>query len=342
MIKTLRITTFIAAFLAVGFFAFPVVFGYRGDEQVEKFLKLPGAIEKFNKAKGAKPLKEGDQVSPLVKEAVAFALYLNPPPKAAPKPTKIPPVRKPTTTANIPAPTRSSAKFTLIGTSFFPSRPEMSLAYIDEPGKGLYWVRQGSQVGHLLIEQVQDGSVIVKDSEKSVTLVAARTPRKSLIKGETTSEATPSLPSSSTSITSGPDVQVSVEKSVSPASGNKRSASAARSRGPEASAEEAAMMEKLMLELSAMEADAKAGKTDSRRNAERSEALLDKYISDLEAMRVTTEEAKRLDRLGEELKREQRDPNLAGDSKVQSSGKPPISRPPRRPTSRRQPPRPPR
>jgi hypothetical protein len=341
MIKTLRITTFIAAILAVGFFAFPVVFGYRGDEQIEEFLKLPGAIEKFNKAKGAKPLKAGDQVSPLVKQAAFFALYLNPPRKAPPQPTKIPTVRKQAPT-NIPAPTRSSAKFVLIGTSYYPSRPELSLAYIDEPGKGLYWIRQGSKVGHLLIEQVQDGSVIVKDNEKSVTLVAARTPRKSLIKGETTSEATPSSPSSSSiGITSSAPVQVSAKKSVS-STVSKRSAAAARSKGPQASAEEAAMMEKLMLELSAMEADAKAGKTDSRRNAERSEALLDKYISDLEAMRVTTEEAKRLDRLGEELKREQRDPNLGGSSKVQRSGPPPVSRPSRRPTPRRQPPRPPR
>ena len=42
MIKTLRITTIIAAFLAVGLLAFPVVYGYRGDEEIEKFLKSPG------------------------------------------------------------------------------------------------------------------------------------------------------------------------------------------------------------------------------------------------------------------------------------------------------------
>ena len=85
MIKTLRITTVLAAFLAAGFFAFPVVFGYRGDEQIEQFLKSPGAVERFNKAKGAKVSKRKNQISPLVKQAVGFGLYLNPPPAPAQK-----------------------------------------------------------------------------------------------------------------------------------------------------------------------------------------------------------------------------------------------------------------
>ena len=56
MIKTLRITTIIAAILAIGFLAFPVVYGYRyhGIEEIEQFLSSPGATEQFSMAKGEK------------------------------------------------------------------------------------------------------------------------------------------------------------------------------------------------------------------------------------------------------------------------------------------------
>ena len=92
---------------------------------------------------------------------------------------------------------------------------------------------------------------------------------------------------------------------------------------------EAAMMEKLVAELSAMEADAGAGKADSQRSAEKSQAMFDKFISDLEATRVSPEEAKRLDILGKELKNVQQDPNRAGSLKIQRSKS--RLRPPRRP-----------
>ena len=48
MIKTLRITSVVAAILAVILFIFPVVFGGRSDERIEGFLNSPSVIEKFN------------------------------------------------------------------------------------------------------------------------------------------------------------------------------------------------------------------------------------------------------------------------------------------------------
>jgi len=352
MIKTLRITTVLAAFLAAGFFAFPVVFGYRGDEQIEQFLKSPGAVERFNKAKGAKVSKSKNQVSPLVKQAVVFGFYLNPPRKPTPK-KRTPTARKVATPSVPELPKPFSAKFTLIGTSYYSSRPERSWAYINEPGKGLHWVKQGSKVAHLLIEQVNDGSIVVKDSEKSVTLVAVRKPKKSLIKGENTAESAAALPGVSASITSSVPPQIGDGKGpasvVSKASDSVKSSGqrqASARKGPasvlrkpsatiksvrqsEAEMREAAMMEKLVAELSAMEADAGAGKVGSQRSAEKSQALLDKFISDLEAMRVSPEEAKRLDILGKELKNVQQDPNRAGSLKIQRSKS--RLRPPRRP-----------
>lgn len=354
MIKTLRITTVLAAFLAVGFFAFPVVFGYHGDEQIEQFLKLPGAVERFNKAKGAKVSKSKNQVSPLVKQAMVFGFYLNPPPAPAPI-KRTPTVRKATLPSVPELPKAFSAKFTLIGTSYYSARPERSWAYIDEPGKGRHWVRQGSKVAHLLVEQVKNGSIVVKDRDKSVTLVAVRKPKKSLIKGENTAETAAALPGASASITSrvlsqigtgeGPESVVSKASSGIKSSGQRQaiarkgpasvlrkppSATIKSVRRSEAAMREVALMEKLAAELSALEADAGPGKVGSQRSAEKSQAILDKFISDLEAARVTPEEAKKLDRLGEELKNVQQDPNRAGSPKIERSRSSRL-RPPRRP-----------
>lgn len=342
MIKTLRITTIIAAILAVGFFAFPAVFGFRGDEQIEQFLKSPGAIEKFNKAKGAKLLKTGDQISPLVKQAAAFGLYLNPPPKPKPKP-KTPTVGRPSLPP--PDPVKTTAKFTLIGTSYYSAHPELSLAYIDEPGKGFHWVRQGSKVAHLVIEQVKDGSIVVKDRERTVTLVAVRPPKKSLIKGQTTSKSTLALPGASASITSGTPLQVSAgqspasdlgkagagvgSKSATATAAPPRAVPRGTSRRPPqmSDAEQNAVLADFINELKTQQG--KAGVGSDKTSAEE-EAALKEAIAGLEAMRITTEEAKRLDLLGkEELRRVQRDPNRARSLKLGRSRR--ESRPPRRP-----------
>ena len=86
MVKTLRITSVVAAIAAVVFIVFPGVFGARSDKQISEFLSRPGVVEKFKQAKGSKGKAVKDKVSPLVKAAKAFALYLNPP--KPPKPAK--------------------------------------------------------------------------------------------------------------------------------------------------------------------------------------------------------------------------------------------------------------
>jgi hypothetical protein len=355
MIKTLRITTIIAAFLAVGLLAFPVVYGYRGDEEIEKFLKSPGAIEKFNKAKGAK-VRTGNQVSPLVKQAALFAMIINPKPIRTPTRPRVTPVVRNNKEVSIPEPPRQSVKFKLIGTSYYASRPELSLAYIDEPGKGFHWVRQGSKVAHLLIEEVKDGSIIVKDRETTVTLVAERAPKKSLIKGETTSTSTTTLPGASASITSSVPVAagagqsvVSVVDKTTVALPVVLTAPVDRRRPPQTgNAEQDAVLADFINELKAQQAGAGTGEGISG-YSETEKAMLKEAIADFEAMRVTADEAKRLDHLGKELKQVQRNPAGAGGSKVgksrgpqpppgppQSPQRPPTRRPPtRRPPTRR-------
>ena len=151
MIQTLRITSVVAAILAGIFFVFPVIYGVRSDESVDKFLQTQSVKEKFENAADIKAKKGDNRVSPLVEQADAFALYLNP--VKQPVRTISKGVKTPNITSNI----NVTPKFKVYATSFYPENPQLSQALIDEPGKGRFWVRQSSMVGHLLVEQVKDG-----------------------------------------------------------------------------------------------------------------------------------------------------------------------------------------
>lgn len=287
MIKTLRITGIITAVLAVVFLVFPVVFGVRSDEEVEQSLRSAGVVEEFNKIRGAKAEDSESQTSPLVKQAEAFALYLNPPPK----PERAAASRRPGITHRPPA---VSAKFKLIGTCVHASDPEMSVALIDEPGKGFRWVRQSGRVGHLVIERVKDGVVVVRDGKRTFELVAARPDRRSLVKGKRASPGeTGSEPALSVLDEAGAEIMNSEFSQMSPE-------------------EQEAWAEKFFAVLEAMaagEPNESGEKADSELSVEES-AELENLI---ETMRVSDEEAEKLNHLGEELKDVQHDPNRNDD-----------------------------
>jgi len=175
MIKTLRITTIVAAVLAVIFFFLSVVFGGRSDKEIEHFLNSSGVVEKFNKAADNKVKTSQNETSPLITQAEAFVKYLNPPPKPKPSTPTIP---KPTVSPPRPR-GPVTAKFTLAGTSFYEANPELSLAFINEPGKDLRWVRQGSTIGHLVIEQVKDGLIVVRDGQRTFEITTQQKPQRS-------------------------------------------------------------------------------------------------------------------------------------------------------------------
>jgi len=306
MIKTLRITAVIAVVLAVGFLVFPAVFGARSDEQIEQFLSSQGVIEQFRKANKQKGTKSKSQSSPLVKQAEAFALYLNPP---AEKIEKSPSVRRSQTGTYTPPPV--SAKFELIGTCYYTSKPELSLALIDEPGKGFRWVRQSSKVGYTVIEQIKDGSVIIRDSKGTRELVAEREQQRSLIKAKVSASAPESSMDMSSALTiARPGIKSSVKgirrKSggLSAASRRSRAAHLLAGRGTRTKdsestqadeKEDIAVMEELINSLKALQ-DAESDKSDLQ------DALMEKFISDLSSMRIGDEEAKKLGNLGRKLK----------------------------------------
>ena len=272
MIKTLRITSIVAAVLAIVFFVFPVIFGVRGNEQIEDFLKSAGAIDDFKNAQGNKAVGEESQVSPLVKQAEAFALYLNPP--APPKPKQKSPESG--ASSSPPIPLSVSPKFELVGTSYHALRPEMSLALIDEPGKGFHWVRQSGKVGHLIIEQVKDGRVFVRDGQRTFELIAERPRKRGLVKSSSSGDA--GFESASEAL-AGTDAE--------PIAGGG-----------------GALLESLIGDLRAMQ--------------DEGGAVPEEFISELEAMRIGSEEANKIGRLGEELESVQEDSNHVEDDLTES------------------------
>ena len=174
----------IIAISAVGFVVFLVVFGLRGDRQIEEFLKAPSAIEKFKKL-AKRTDQDQDQTSPLVKHAQAFALRINPPKPVKPKSVKPSPKRR-VAKGKAPAPKPKApvrAKFKLVATCRYDEQPQRSLALLDMPPKGVKWYRQGDKVGHLTIEQVKDGSIICSDGQELfVPLIKKKA--KTLLKSE--------------------------------------------------------------------------------------------------------------------------------------------------------------
>ncbi len=187
MVRTLKITTIAAAAAAVAAIVFLSIFGLKGDKDIEKFLSKPGIAEKMQ-GTAAQKSDDSSRISPLVVQSKAFSLRINPPPP--PKPSapaashiKAPPRVRPKSPV--------AAKFELIGTSFYPTEPSNSWALIKESAKGLHWVRQGGKVGHLTIEKVSDGMVVIKDGSRTYELYAERPPKVSLVKGAKSEQKRP-------------------------------------------------------------------------------------------------------------------------------------------------------
>jgi hypothetical protein len=294
----------VSAAIAAG--AFIVIFGFyggRSDGQSQAFVNSPGVIEKFrgDGAGGSKGRRDKDQISPLVEQAKGFGLYLNPPPKPKPKQAR------PSPTLGRPRPVAQkpdepvSAKFELVATSYYAGRPELSLALLDMPGKGLRWVRQSGGVGHLVLEQVKDGFVVVRDGQRTFEVVAERQPRRSLLKGAA----------------SAPEKTKPV-LSVSDKAGTSATPQEAARLRPDKTR---ALMEKFVSELGAARKRAESGGADLAERGDAGASLMEKLISQFEAMRVGQEEAEKLDDLGKRLKDMPRDPNQDKSGKVGSSKK---------------------
>lgn len=344
MIKTLRITTRVPSALcrewgpavlvvivAGILFASLVLFGTRTDAKFEQFMHSPGVVEKFNSAATITSQADRTQVSPLVQQAEAFGLYLDPPPAPAAKATG---QRLPTQSPSGPARASFSPKFRLIGTCFYAARPEQSLAFVDEPGKGLRWVRQGAQIGHLVIEQIKDGLIVYKNDQNSVELaVEARQPQTSLLEGAATARApTPTnagpRPVSTPPVGAGTALARTVDSAgrantTRPHVTRQPSRPLAEEIGP---AESAALMD-LVEKLKSLQRSAGSEKTDSATDPREQAAMMQKLVADFKAQRNGAEAARKPGQLRELLPAARPDPNRNRYPKIARPATPPGPNP---------------
>lgn len=291
MIKTLRITSVLAAIAAVvliKYFVFPMMVGAGGDERIDKVLDSPTVVDKFREAKGSHTRSTGTETPPLVQQAVAFARIINPEPKVERRTaggTNLPPK------ADIRA---TSPKFKVFATTYFEGNPSLSQALIDEPGRERRWVRQSSMVGHLLIEQVKDGVVVVKSSNDTYELAVETNPQ--------------AAPAKRSSPVSGAITGQSVQASASPAAYGRTAAGIQRtpSRPPlTRTGPDQAKREQAADELIKRLRDLQRSRTGEESDR------IDDLISKFKSTQVSTEDAKNLTKLGEKVQSEGKDPNHA-------------------------------
>jgi hypothetical protein len=177
MISELKID-FTKAFLALALFALNSTSFAASPPTLKDIITKPGVAEQMQSNYGGKTTYDGQQDTPLVIQARKFALRINPPPPPEP-------VHKQSENRPIRPQAEIAPQFKLIATSYHFSDQKQSWALIDEVGKGLHWVRQGSVVGHLNIQKVGDGGVLIDDNGKKYELLADRQSKPELVKSYT-------------------------------------------------------------------------------------------------------------------------------------------------------------
>lgn len=214
MLKTLRITSLAAVILAACGVLGTAFFGFKDDPEKAAVLEKPSVTEQFKGLQSKADQKEGD-IHPLVTQAKAFALRINPPPPPPPPQPKNPPAkttpkpelaRQVTPPPSVPRPPVITS-FQVLATVRYETEPSRSLALL-KSGSTLEWFRQGEKAGHLTIDEVRDGSIVVSQGGRNPqTLhVPAKQESKSLLKGDNTAVAsgpsTASMPGAAVSTAS--------------------------------------------------------------------------------------------------------------------------------------------
>jgi len=307
--KLLRIGCVAAAVLIAIPLILPAFTAGGGDSETEEIFTMPTAIENFKNASGSRSGAAQNAESPLVKQAVKFANYLDPPrPK---RPQKLSKSNK--TIHTVPEfqpsmrPEQVNTRFELLGTSLFSSDPNHSMALIDEPGKGLHWVRQSEKVGHLLIKEVKSGRIVIQDGDQMRELAVKRPKYRSLVKKssmDTAGANEPSLPSSiGIATVEMPDGRSA--KTVNRGSSTRRSISRPRSRQDE----EAIQLMKQLVEKMKTQRNQRESSSSTGALSEERKKMLEQFGDQLKANRVSSDEAKKLEDLGKKLEKKQNDPN---------------------------------
>ena len=141
----------------------------RGGPEIEQNASLSIA-ERFGQAGSYSEKSSHKALSPHVKQAEAFALYLNPP--QPPNREQAPVIEGALTQARPAArAVESEPEFRLFGTSYHRSKPEESMARVSEPGGRPRWVKQGAVLGRLVVMKVLRGKIAYKDDDRTGEMV---------------------------------------------------------------------------------------------------------------------------------------------------------------------------
>jgi hypothetical protein len=178
MLKKLQITSIAITIAAIGLIIFSIA-GSASSAKTDKLLSSPGVAEQLQATYAGKRTSETDRDTPLMRQAKAFALRIDPPPP--------PPPPQPVQPANEPIRPKVdvSAQFTLIGTSYYEGNDANSWALLNEVGKGLHWVRPGETIGHLKIEKIGSGNVLIRDGQRTYEMLVEKVQKTDFVQAYT-------------------------------------------------------------------------------------------------------------------------------------------------------------
>lgn len=137
------------------------------DTPASRWSREISIMDRFREARdrGEAMNPQGTGGSPLVREAEAFASYLNPPRQQVEKSKSAVAASNSSRTTYIPSPepVRLTPQFKLAGTSYYRLKPEESMALVWEPGTGYRWIKQGARLGHFVVAEIEPGRIAYLD-----------------------------------------------------------------------------------------------------------------------------------------------------------------------------------
>jgi len=296
MVKTLRIAG-VAAVAFAGVVLASVLgqvsllhLGGPGDEKMGRILASAGAVDRFRDLHAGKDQAGQGTTPPLVKQAEIFKDIIDPKvvAPAAPVEATAAPAR-PTLPVK---PVATLQNFTLLGTAYSPSKPSSSFAYIRAADNTCQWVECGGEIGHLVIKEVKESSVICWDGRRESELAMLETPdRASLL------EVDEEAPASDVVETPQPvEVQAVTPPSGRPHLAPNRMIPPSVRTGAGLTADEQKSLDDLASRLKRLSGAPEDGHApDANRVAD-----IGKLISEYKSSRVTPEETKNLENLGNE------------------------------------------
>ncbi|MGD2094436.1 MAG: hypothetical protein PVH77_05450 [Phycisphaerales bacterium] len=190
MVRTLRLFC-VLVLVSIGIVtALCVAQQMQGAPEIEQNPR-PSILERFKQAdKRSERITEG-ALSPLVRQAESFALYLHSEPPESDETSEL--------TVDVmqeisePEPKRLKPKFKVIGTMYNRSKPEKSMALVSVPGKKPHWVKRGARLGHFIVEKIERGLIVYNDGDRSCKMAVdmkdpdqiAHTRRATLVSSQT-------------------------------------------------------------------------------------------------------------------------------------------------------------